>query len=382
MRDFMNGMYRNINLVLGGGGVKGIAYIGVFEGLENRGYAVSSIAGVSAGALAGTLKAAGFTAQELKKLLYSFDMSGIMVERDAEAIPVVAKYKEYARLYGQYRNNDLRFFFKYLSGGLDRYGEESGGLFDFRGNVFNSILTFGKKGCFCDGDYLEEWVRKVLLLRGIRTFEDLRGGIAGESNPDGYKVLMSAVDINRVKMLVLPYDIRFYGMEPDKLEVAKAVRMSTSVPFAFKPVEMRKKVGNFEWTYNIVDGGVFDKFPCWAVDSADAANTLGFRLDGVGSPDTGLNSPMKILKHLLSAVHDLGVPPKAYYNWENTCPIDTSLVPFLKFDLNDGEKDYLYNAGKYSADRFLNSWEQKALGLTAGRRVFYNPAYNRYFYGP
>ena len=47
-----------LNLVLGGGGIKGIEYAGAFNVAEKRGYHWGNIAGVSAGALAGSYLAA------------------------------------------------------------------------------------------------------------------------------------------------------------------------------------------------------------------------------------------------------------------------------------------------------------------------------------
>jgi len=59
----MSNFYGNriLNLVLGGGGIKGIAYVGVFTEAEKRGYKWANIAGVSAGALAGSYLAAGYS---------------------------------------------------------------------------------------------------------------------------------------------------------------------------------------------------------------------------------------------------------------------------------------------------------------------------------
>lgn len=48
-----------ISLVLGSGGARGYAHIGVIQELKERGHAVSGIAGTSAGALVGGLEAAG-----------------------------------------------------------------------------------------------------------------------------------------------------------------------------------------------------------------------------------------------------------------------------------------------------------------------------------
>ncbi len=50
---------KSVSLVLGGGGARGMAHIGVIEVLEKRGYVIKEVAGCSAGALVGGIYAAG-----------------------------------------------------------------------------------------------------------------------------------------------------------------------------------------------------------------------------------------------------------------------------------------------------------------------------------
>ena len=50
---------KTISLVLGSGGARGLAHIGVIHVLEERGYEITSIAGCSVGALVGGIYAAG-----------------------------------------------------------------------------------------------------------------------------------------------------------------------------------------------------------------------------------------------------------------------------------------------------------------------------------
>ena len=50
---------RTVALVLGGGGARGYAHIGVIEVLQERGYEIIAVAGTSMGALIGGLHAAG-----------------------------------------------------------------------------------------------------------------------------------------------------------------------------------------------------------------------------------------------------------------------------------------------------------------------------------
>ena len=50
---------KRVALVLGAGGARGLAHIGVIEALEARGFEVAAIAGSSMGALVGGIHAAG-----------------------------------------------------------------------------------------------------------------------------------------------------------------------------------------------------------------------------------------------------------------------------------------------------------------------------------
>lgn len=54
-----------IGLVLSGGGVRGMAHIGILQALEENGIEVYALAGASAGALVGTLYAAGMRPKEI-----------------------------------------------------------------------------------------------------------------------------------------------------------------------------------------------------------------------------------------------------------------------------------------------------------------------------
>jgi len=92
------------NLVLGGGGVLGIAYIGMLEVAEERGFYFKNIAGVSAGALVGAFIGAGYNSCELKRILDEFDFNKMKLSDISREIPVVKKYMEYS-LSSAFRGN-------------------------------------------------------------------------------------------------------------------------------------------------------------------------------------------------------------------------------------------------------------------------------------
>ncbi len=70
-----------IGVVLGGGGARGAAHIGVLRELERLQIPVDAIAGTSMGAIVGGLYAAGKTSAELEEIVASLDWSGSFNDR-------------------------------------------------------------------------------------------------------------------------------------------------------------------------------------------------------------------------------------------------------------------------------------------------------------
>ena len=82
-------------------------------------------------------------------------------------------------------------------------------------------------------------------------------------------------------MLILPDDISRYGIDPMEFEIAKAVRMSISIPLYFKPIKFSYENGcSF-----IVDGGILSNFPIWIFDVEGIPRwpTFGLKLVGNSS---------------------------------------------------------------------------------------------------
>ncbi|KHE71986.1 patatin-like phospholipase family protein, partial [Halobacillus sp. BBL2006] len=182
--------------VFSGGGVKALAFIGALEELEDQGYTFSRVAGTSAGAILASLNAAGYTAQELKDKLKSLSFEKLV------DVPLTDR---------------LLPFMKWL-------------------------LLYYRLGLY-KGNRLESTIEKWLEEKGIRTFADLPH--------NSLKIICSDLTIGRI--VVLPDDLkRVYGIDPATFSVAKAVRMSSGLPYFFIPVKIHGKKGKSV----IVDGGV------------------------------------------------------------------------------------------------------------------------------
>lgn len=335
---------RLMNIVLSGGGVKGIAFLGAFDVLGKKALLPANLAGVSAGAIAAALAGAGYTADEMWRKLEELDLKkpdGMTVGRKVPAVAYLAALS----WRGRFRPEDYvkAFLYEYslrwnipLPGSDDRKG------------LLQGILDLCKDGCLFDGDLLEEWMATALKKKGIRTFADLRGGKPDDSNPSGYRVRMTGVDCNRLKIVTLPDDAAFYGIDPDAMEVAKAVRISTSVPFAFKPVVLSRTEGGETTRYHLVDGGVLDSFPAW-LHGNGGLPTAGFRLVSSEKKILSLKTPLAIFKSLISAVHDIGQPETSASGLSYLGEIDTGDVGFLDLSLSADRKQQLFEAGKKAA---------------------------------
>ena len=80
-----------VGLVLGGGGAKGAAAIGILKELEREKIPVDYIAGTSIGAIIGGLYAQGYRADDLEKLFRSQNWLALLADRDTTLVGKVYK---------------------------------------------------------------------------------------------------------------------------------------------------------------------------------------------------------------------------------------------------------------------------------------------------
>ena len=170
--------------VFEGGGVKGIGLVGAVAVAEERGSQWVNIAGTSAGAIVAALLAAGYSATEMREVMEELDYNRF---KDASLIDRVP-----------------------LAGPL-------------------ASLVF-EKGIY-EGRFFETWIRGLLHKKNVETFHDLIVPEYKDNEQYRFKLRVIASDISRGRLLVLPQDIADFGVRPEALNVATAVRMSMSIPF-------------------------------------------------------------------------------------------------------------------------------------------------------
>ena len=256
------------DLVLGGGGIKGIGLVGAVLVLAEAGYRFRCVAGTSAGAIVGSVVAAMAKADRpmvgLKTHLDTLDYTkftpGNIFQR------ALAKLPFHLLTYADWSQNLL-----------------------YKDGVYS-------------GDYLYQWLTPILQGLGVNSFSDLT--LTEEEDPDqslgegrNYRLLVHTSDITRRRLARLPWDYHFYGVDAAEQRVDDAVRASMSIPLFFKPVTFAAKEttvwingpggrlvrqtyegGTVTW----VDGGLLRNFPIDAFERIDGKPprfpTIGIKL--------------------------------------------------------------------------------------------------------
>ena len=190
-----------VGLVLGGGGARGAAHIGVLKELERRRIPVDAIAGTSMGAIVGGLYATGMSADELEYLVGSLDWAGALADKPDRI--------------------DLSF---------RRKQDDAQVPIGFELGVRGTELVLPKG--VIQGQKLDLLLRELTQHAShINDFDQL---------PIPFRVIAS--DIERGEAWVM-----------DKGDLAESIRASMSVPGVFAPVLIGDRL--------LVDGGIVGNLP-------------------------------------------------------------------------------------------------------------------------
>lgn len=191
-----------VGLVLGGGGAKGAAAIGILKELEREKIPVDYIAGTSIGAIIGGLYAQGYRADDLEKLFRSQIWLALLADRDTTLVGKV-------------------------------YKEEDGVIYVFGFPVRRKADADNNTGFWMlHGDHVYNFLDSLVSRSPIQR------GTVKQAIPFS----CVAFDIRRQQEIVL-----------DTGSMARNMRASMAIPSAFKPVQID--------TLMLVDGGMGNNLP-------------------------------------------------------------------------------------------------------------------------
>jgi NTE family protein len=299
--EVLQAKYPFQNLVFEGGGVRGVAYAGALDVLDRAGILsqVKAVAGTSAGAITAALVALGYTPAEIKDIFL-------------------------------YEN-----FNKFKDGSC-------GGL----------LRLFSRYGWYC-GDYFLNLMQCLVERKtGSRhtTFAELE-----RMKDRGFRELrVFATDLNSTRI------IEYSAKCTPTMEVAKAVRMSMSIPLFFASI---RQAGDVH-----VDGGVLLNYP---IDTFDGSGdhphydrTLGMILVDLANqppPASPINDLPQDLTQLFTAILaaesvELESDP---FEMKRTISINDLGIAVTDFSLSPEQKCHLIHQGAGATCTYLAHWQEE-----------------------
>ncbi len=316
------------DLVLEGGGVKGLGLVGAVARLMEEGYEFPRVAGTSAGSIVAAFLAAGVDAADLATIMGRLDFSRVP-DRARPGVPGVSE----------------------------------------------GISLLSRSGAH-PGDYIHAWIRTELERLDVRTFADLPlidpGADKNLSGGQRYRLVVMVTDVTEGRLLRLPWDYERLGLAADEQLVADAVRASMSIPLYFEPCSLRDERTGQELT--LVDGGVLSNFPVETFDRTDGREprrpTFGVKVmpalpgaDAQLFPGLAhLPPPLRLLESLLATAivgHDQTYIERPCVR-RRMITVDTGAVGIVEFEASREKRDGLLRAGQEAGERFLRDWDWAA----------------------
>jgi NTE family protein len=289
--------------VFQGGGVKGIGFAGALCAFEEHEYEWERVAGTSAGAIAAALISVGYSGKELKEVFSSCDYMRFLDKHGLQRLPLV-------------------------------------------GNVVGLLAH----KAFYSGQYIEQWLKMLFEVKGKTRFKDV--SFNGES-----RLKITASDVTKRKLLILPDDLKDYGIDPMEFEIAKAVRMSASIPFYFRPVKIKNEASESL----IVDGALISNFPIWIFDVQGLPRwpTIGFKL-GEARNSSITSNKTDICSFLLDVIGTVADRDEEIYLRDKdavrTVSIPTLGVRATQFNISKKQNEELFESGYKAAKNFIKQW--------------------------
>jgi len=326
------------NLVFEGGGILGIAYLGVLDYLFHNGWMKNMIrvAGTSAGAITACITCFNLPFEDTKEITASLDYKKVPSKSELDSI--------------KYIPEDIKE-------GMEK-------LFGDVSCIYRLINNYG----WFSTEYFYSWIQEVIadqfdFMKKLPpyTFSDFKNPSLHKNNHPFLDLYIVGTNISMRTSKVFCYETT------PMMEVAEAVRISMSVPLFFEAVikEDGDTYGN-SITNVFCDGGLMNNYPLNIFDSLKFNSNLYY---GVNMATLGVrfmselkhNDIDNLLEYIESLLHVSSYIQQQSYesnplNKERSIVIDTHDIAPLDFNVstNDDTYGFLYDQGYNSAKYFFN----------------------------
>lgn len=371
------------DLVFEGGGAKGMTFVGALQELDARDHTHGRLLGTSAGAIAATFIAAGYSTQEMHDALCEKDENNkpIFTSFLGKPLPFTSDAIRNSATAAMLEAIDIPFLPDVVEDRFDQLILRVLGHDRFR--HFLSILELG--GWYSAHSFIS-WLEAKLdwgTFQGEpRRFSKLN--FAQFYGATGKHLSLIAADTSGRRMLVLNHETA-----PD-CPVVYGVRMSMSLPLVWQEVIWQKEWGLYLGTHNltghrIVDGGLLSNFPIELFLSSqdhvvsmmgakEQPNVLGLLIDEsltvpgteACAPDTSsLNAaefplPSRILGliNTVTQAHDKMVI-EAFEQF--VCRLPAAGYGTTDFDMSDERRDLLIAGGRAAMAQYFDKLETQSI---------------------
>lgn len=319
------------NLVLEGGGIRGMAYGGALTVLEQKGILgqIKKVGGTSAGSIVGLLVSLGYTAHQIDST-----MRGLQIEQFNDGNGgLLGKYKRAKRYYGIYK-----------------------------------------------GDVFEEWLEMVVAQKmgnPLASFAQLDSLAAGNPAFKSFYCVGTNLTKQQLRIFSRP-------TTPD-MPLKTAVRISCSIPFFYEPVLLDSNFAEVDnpikgQHYDVyVDGGIMANYPINLFDTcmgggnpltcdsvAHNYQTLGLKLErdeqvrqlsqSTAIPPYDINSLNDYFGAFMNLVMEtMNRKPNLENEKGRTIYIGYGNIASKPRKMSSKEKAMLYQKGKEAAERFFTN---------------------------
>jgi len=332
--------YHFKNLVFEGGGVKGIAYVGAMQVLEEKGILsnIRRVGGTSAGAINATLVALGFTNAEQRNILGKLEFKNFLDDS-------WGMFRDTQRLISKFGWNKGDFLNKWIG---DKINEKLGDP----NATFENLHEVGRPDLFVYGTNLSTHFGEVFSIEHTPSTRISDAVRISMSIPLLFAAFRNPRDDVYVDGGVLNnYPIKLFDREK-YISLENLTKMARQTDYYKKENKrfLKKHPSSSPYVYN--------------------RETLGFRLDskqeigvfryGAEPQHHEIDDFFDYIKALLSTILDSqGNMHLHSDDWQRTVYIDTRGVATTDFGLTDAKKKELENSGRKGAETYFKWFESK-----------------------
>lgn len=365
--DDQNNQY--VEFVQEGGGVLGVALVGYAYVLEQMGIRFFSLAGTSAGSINALL-------------LASF--GDVSQPKSDKIIQILANKNLYDFVDG---DKDAKDFIKCLV--------EKARILKLAWKGMQVIDNLTRDLGLNPGDNFTRWLSDILKNNGISTTRDLSDKFG--KVPEGLKIRQGVdrsieglnprfavitADLTTETKVEFPKMRALYWKNADEINPALFVRASMSVPYFFKPLEIKdipkgdvaiknweeqvKFCGKLPDSVFLVDGGIMSNFPIdifHKVNSIPRLPTFGARLGVNRNEYNKISSPINLFGAMFNSLRHLHDYDFILKNPDYEMLVHHILIGdhnWLNFGLTKAAKIDLFTRGAKAASEFLRkfNWQE------------------------